>query len=45
MALTLPVEAMPETSMPKIKGAMMDEIRRRNTLASAAIQSALPISG
>ncbi len=34
MVFTLPVLAIPYTSVPKISGAMMDLIRRRNTLAS-----------
>ena len=45
MVLTLPVPAMPYTSVPKISGAMMDLIRRRKTLDSAAIHAALPTFG
>src|SRR5580704_606812 len=45
MARTLPVPAIPATSAPKMSGATMALIRRRKTLASAATQSALPISG
>src|ERR1700678_1555944 len=45
MVLTLPVPAMPYTKVPKINGAMMDLIRRRKTLDSAAIHAALPMLG
>ena len=35
MAFTLPVPAIPYTSVPKISGAMIDRISRRNTLPTA----------
>src|SRR5580698_11297403 len=45
MSRTLPVPAIPATRAPKMSGATMALIRRRKTLASAAIQSALPMFG